>query len=120
MRGARVPILRRHILCRRRGPPLRAFYLERALDVFYIDFPGKPVWTWVIFLLVVLALLVFHLVVLHPKSYEIGMRESLLLSAVYISFGLLLLQSRAIPPSPTRRTFLPSLACAPYILRCQR
>lgn len=62
---------------------------ERALDILFVDFLGKPVWSWVIFLMIVLGLLVFDLGVLHRKSHEIGIRESLLLSAFYISFGLL-------------------------------
>lgn len=49
---------------------------------------GKPVWMWAAFLAVVLALLVLDLGVLHRKQKEIGVRESLLLSAGYITAGL--------------------------------
>jgi tellurite resistance protein TerC len=59
------------------------------MDVLFIDFLGKPVWSWVGFLVLVLALLVFDLGVLQRKSHEIGVRESLLLSAFYITVGLL-------------------------------
>ncbi|PJE36919.1 hypothetical protein CVM52_09715 [Pseudooceanicola lipolyticus] len=59
------------------------------MDLLFLDFLGKPVWSWALFLLLVLALLVFDLGVLHRHSHEIGIRESLLLSGFYISIGLL-------------------------------
>ncbi|KAF0811782.1 Inner membrane protein alx [Andreprevotia sp. IGB-42] len=46
-------------------------------------------WTWGVFAAVVLVLLVFDLGVLHKDSHEIGIKESLKLSAFYISAGLL-------------------------------
>jgi len=59
------------------------------LDLFTLDILGKPLWSWTLFLGVVVALLAFDLGVLHRKSHEIGVRESLLLSAFYIGIGLL-------------------------------
>ncbi|MEQ1683393.1 MAG: TerC family protein [Burkholderiaceae bacterium] len=56
---------------------------------FFADFVGKPVWVWAAFVGVVLALLSLDLGVLHKDDREIGVRESLLLSAGYISMGLL-------------------------------
>jgi tellurite resistance protein TerC len=53
------------------------------------EFVGKPLWVWAAFVLVVLALLSLDLGVLHKEDREIGVRESLLLSAGYISVGLL-------------------------------
>lgn len=53
------------------------------------DFLGKPAWIWVVFIAIVIALLVFDLGVLHREQREIGVRESLLLSAGYITAGLL-------------------------------
>ncbi|WP_299021012.1 TerC family protein [uncultured Tepidimonas sp.] len=53
------------------------------------DFMGKPAWIWVVFIAIVIALLVFDLGVLHREQREIGVRESLLLSAGYITAGLL-------------------------------
>jgi len=50
---------------------------------------GKPLWMWLGFMTVVVVLLVLDLGVLHRHSREIGMRESLLLSAGYIVAGLL-------------------------------
>ena len=52
------------------------------------DFLGTDVWMWLLFLGIVLALLVFDLGVLNRKDHEVGVRESLLLSAGYIGFGL--------------------------------
>ena len=49
---------------------------------------GKPLWMWLAFLAIVIALLALDLGVLHKKQREIGVAESLVLSAVYISLGL--------------------------------
>lgn len=59
------------------------------MDLLTLDLLGKPLWSWALFLLLVAVLLVFDLGVLHRKSHEIGVRESLLLSAFYVSIGLL-------------------------------
>lgn len=53
------------------------------------DFLGKPAWVWLTFVGVVVALLAFDLGVLHKDDKEIGVRESLLLSAGYISAALI-------------------------------
>lgn len=53
------------------------------------DFLGTATWLWLTFFAVVIALLAFDLGVLHRDAHEIGIRESLLLSAGYISVGLL-------------------------------
>ena len=45
---------------------------------------GKPLWVWLAFLAIVLTLLALDLGVLHKKQREIGITESLVLSAVYI------------------------------------
>ena len=52
------------------------------------DFLGKAVWIWLVFIATVTALLAFDLGVLHKDDHEIGVRESLLLSAGYISVAL--------------------------------
>ena len=49
---------------------------------------GTPVWMWLGFMAIVLTLLVLDLGVLHRETREIEVRESLALSAVYISMGL--------------------------------
>ncbi len=49
---------------------------------------GYPLWVWLMFFGLVIALLVFDLGVLHKDQQEIGVRESLKLSAFYIAMGL--------------------------------
>jgi tellurite resistance protein TerC len=58
------------------------------LAFLFIDWMGKPAWMWLSFLAIVVALLAFDLGVLHRENREIAVRESLLLSAMYISLGL--------------------------------
>ena len=61
-----------------------------ALSVFLLaDFLGKPAWIWLSFIAIVVTLLALDLGVLHKASREIGVRESLLLSAGYISIALI-------------------------------
>ncbi|MCW2390366.1 tellurite resistance protein TerC [Sphingobium sp. B1D7B] len=55
------------------------------LDILWL---GKPAWMWLMFMGLVLALLVFDLGVLHKEEKEIGVRESLAMSAFYITLGL--------------------------------
>jgi len=49
---------------------------------------GVPAWAWLLFLLIVLALLALDLGVLHREDREIGIRESLWTSALYILAAL--------------------------------
>jgi tellurite resistance protein TerC len=49
---------------------------------------GKPLWMWFGFAAVVVALLALDLGVLHRKHHDIGVRESLLMSAGYMALGL--------------------------------
>ncbi len=49
---------------------------------------GTPVWLWLVFLGIVVALLVLDLGVLHRNQREIGIRESLAMSAFYVALGL--------------------------------
>jgi tellurite resistance protein TerC len=49
---------------------------------------GKPVWMWLGFIGIVLALLAFDLGALHRKAHEVGIGESLLMSTLYIGLGL--------------------------------
>ena len=55
--------------------------------IFAFDWLGKPVWMWLTFLSIVIALLVFDLGVLHRDNHEIEVKESLLLSTTYIGIG---------------------------------
>ena len=59
------------------------------IPFFAADFLGKPAWIWLTFFGIVVALLAFDLGVLHKSDQEIGVRESLLLSAGYISAALI-------------------------------
>jgi tellurite resistance protein TerC len=58
-------------------------------EVLLISWLGTPVWMWLAFLALVVALLVLDLGVFHRNNREIGVRESLYMSAFYISLGLL-------------------------------
>ena len=49
---------------------------------------GKPLWMWLGFLAVIIALLAFDLGILNRKDHVIGVSESLRLAALYILFGL--------------------------------
>lgn len=63
--------------------------MDMLPDLLQADFLGKAVWLWLSFLGVVAALLAFDLGVLHRDQHEIGVRESLLLSAGYITVALI-------------------------------
>ena len=52
--------------------------------LLYTLFLGKPLWMWLSFLTIVILLLAFDLGVLNKKDHEIGVAESLKLSAFYI------------------------------------
>jgi len=59
------------------------------LEILLAGWLGKPLWMWLAFLGIVISLLVLDLGVFHRTNREIGVRESLLLSAFYITLGLL-------------------------------
>jgi tellurite resistance protein TerC len=63
--------------------------MDILIPFFAADFLNKPAWIWLTFIGIVVALLAFDLGVLHKDDREIGVRESLLLSAGYISVALL-------------------------------
>jgi tellurite resistance protein TerC len=58
------------------------------MEFLLVDFLGKPLWMWVLFIAIVIALLIFDLGVLNKDDHEIGVAESLKLSALYISLGV--------------------------------
>jgi tellurite resistance protein TerC len=62
--------------------------MPAVLDFLNTPFMGAAAWLWLSFLTIVLLLLVFDLGVLQRKHHEIGIKESLLMSAGYVSFGL--------------------------------
>ena len=51
-------------------------------------FLGTPLWMWLTFIAIVITLLVLDLGLLHKTDHEIGVAESLKLSALYISLGV--------------------------------
>ena len=59
------------------------------MDVLFSLWLGLPIWVWLSFLAAVLVILAFDLGVLHRESHEIGVRESLKMSAFYVGLGLL-------------------------------
>lgn len=62
---------------------------RRHLETFLFTlFPGTPLWLWFSFIGIVVAQLAFDLGVLNKTDHEIGIRESLKLSALYISLGV--------------------------------
>ncbi len=63
--------------------------MDPLLQFLYSDFLGKAVWIWLVFIGIVVMLLAFDLGVLHKDDHEIEVKESLLLSAGYISVALL-------------------------------
>ncbi len=58
------------------------------MDFLLTSFLGTPIWMWTGFILLVLGLLAFDLGILHRDSHEIGIRESLWLSLLYIALGV--------------------------------
>ncbi|HOX69238.1 MAG TPA: TerC family protein, partial [Burkholderiaceae bacterium] len=63
--------------------------MDFLIPLVSADFLGKPAWVWLAFVGIVFTLLAFDLGVLHNDDHEIGVRESLLLSAGYVSVALL-------------------------------
>ncbi|CAN7626249.1 TerC family protein [Ensifer adhaerens] len=57
-------------------------------SLLFIDWLGKPIWMWLSFITLVIAILSFDLGVLHKENKEIEVGESIRLSALYISLGL--------------------------------
>ncbi len=62
--------------------------MDFLVSLLTSDFLGKPAWFWLSFLAVVLALLAFDLGVLNKNDKELGIAESLKLSAFYIAIAV--------------------------------
>jgi tellurite resistance protein TerC len=54
---------------------------------FFLEWLDKPVWMWIGFMSIVIALLAFDLGVWHKDDKEMGISESLWLSAFYFAFS---------------------------------
>ncbi len=59
------------------------------IEIFSADWLGTPIWFWAAFLAIVIVLTAFDLGFLHKEDREMGIGESLKLSAFYISVALL-------------------------------
>lgn len=57
------------------------------MNIFLDMFLGKPLWMWVLFIMLILILLIFDLGVLQKKSHEISFKESMLLSLLYVALA---------------------------------
>ncbi|MCL2473694.1 MAG: TerC family protein [Alphaproteobacteria bacterium] len=60
-------------------------------DVSFVfaDFMGQPLWMWLSFAAIIFSLLALDLGVINKNDHEIGMKESLIFSSIYIAIGLL-------------------------------
>ena len=58
------------------------------MELLTVLWLGKPLWMWVLFISIVLALLVLDLGVFHKDDHEIGVAESLKMSGFYIALGV--------------------------------
>jgi tellurite resistance protein TerC len=58
------------------------------MDFLFYEVISKPLWLWLMFLTIVVALMAFDLGVLHKDDHEIGVAESLRLSAFYIMIAI--------------------------------
>jgi tellurite resistance protein TerC len=58
------------------------------MELLHTLWLGMPLWIWLAFLGAVLAILAFDLGVMHRDAREIGVSESLKMSALYIGLGL--------------------------------
>jgi tellurite resistance protein TerC len=61
--------------------------VDLLADLLTADFLGKAIWLWLAFLGIVGALLAFDLGLLHRHDKELGVSESLVLSAFYIAIA---------------------------------
>jgi tellurite resistance protein TerC len=58
------------------------------MEFLFVLWIGKPLWLWLMFLAIVIALMAFDLGVLNKKDHELGVGESLRLSAFYIAIAI--------------------------------
>ncbi len=59
------------------------------MSFLVLEWLGKPIWMWAGFLSIVALLLAFDLGILNRKGRELGVKESLVLSAFYIGFSII-------------------------------
>jgi tellurite resistance protein TerC len=66
----------------------RKEFLVTGFEFLLASWLGMPVWVWLAFIGVVVTLLVFDLGVMHREAHEVGVRESLWMSGLYVGLGL--------------------------------
>ncbi|MEC9343991.1 MAG: TerC family protein, partial [Pseudomonadota bacterium] len=59
------------------------------MHILTADAMGTPIWQWAAFLTLVLGIMAFDLGVLYRKAHVVSIRESLQLSAFYVTLALL-------------------------------
>ena len=62
--------------------------MDFATSLLFAEWLTQPVWMWLAFFCIVITLLVVDLGVLHKDNREIEVKESLVLSSIYIGLGL--------------------------------
>ena len=67
---------------------MKSFDRNGSMEFLMMDWLGTPVWFWMSFLGLVVTLTAFDLGVLHKEDREMGIGESLKLSAFYIGIAL--------------------------------
>ena len=63
--------------------------MDLSLDFLNLMFLGKEAWLWLLFMGIVVTLLVVDLGILHKDNHVIGVKESLWMSAGYITIALI-------------------------------
>ncbi|MBN8632483.1 MAG: TerC family protein [Rhodobacterales bacterium] len=58
------------------------------MDFLFVLFLAKPLWLWLVFISLVIALMAFDLGVMHKDNHELGIAESLKMSAFYIAIAI--------------------------------
>lgn len=62
--------------------------MEQVLPFLVQDFQGKPVWAWLSFLSIIVALIAFDLGLFNRKSHVISFKESMIQSTAYVAIAL--------------------------------
>lgn len=68
---------------------LNGVIMDQLIALFSTEMLDKPLWMWGIFFAVIFSLLILDLGLFNKKDHEIGVKESLRMSAFYVSIGLL-------------------------------
>ncbi len=58
------------------------------MDFLFVLFLAKPLWLWLVFITLVITLMAFDLGIMHKDNHELGIAESLKMSAFYIAIAV--------------------------------